>query len=187
MFNQDETNIQYILNIGQNSVASPFLTTTNYAVGDYCSRNGKVYRCKTATSGAWVSSRWTEVVIGDELAKGNNIPVYTGEISASASSGTWTSVMNISLTPGLWLIEYGVSFQSNSTGYRVMALLPTSTAPEQQDRTMPAAQAVTGSATTIIKTTFINVETTTTYYIWAYQNSGSSINAYPYVRTYRMR
>lgn len=68
MFNQDETNIQYILNIGQNYVAAPFLTTTSYAVGDYCSRNGKVYRCNTATSGAWVSARWTEVVIADELS-----------------------------------------------------------------------------------------------------------------------
>ena len=66
--NQTEAQIQNILNMAQNDVAAPFLTTTAYKVGEYCSKDGKVYRRKTAGSGAWNASNWDEVVLADELA-----------------------------------------------------------------------------------------------------------------------
>lgn len=65
--NQTEADINNILNIAQNYIVSPFLTTTSYSVGEYCTRNGKVYRCNTATSGAWSASKWTEVVLANDL------------------------------------------------------------------------------------------------------------------------
>lgn len=179
-------NINNILNLANGYVAAPFSSATTYAVGDYCSRNGKVYRCKTAGAAAWSSSRWTEVVIGDELAKGNNSPVYTSGGTVSLASETWAAVQTISLTPGLWLVEYGVSFQSNATGYRMCAFTDSSAEPSV-DRTIPMSPAISGVATNVIKTGIIEVPATTTYYLWAWQNSGSSRNVYPYVRTYRVR
>lgn len=39
----------------------PFVTTKNYAVGDFCKHSGQVYRCKTAhTAGAWNASHFEE-------------------------------------------------------------------------------------------------------------------------------
>lgn len=84
--------INNILNLANDYVAAPFSSATTYAVGDYCSRSGKVYRCKTAGASAWSSSRWTEVVLGDEIAKGNNSPNYTGGGTVTVSSGSWTTV-----------------------------------------------------------------------------------------------
>ena len=65
--NQTEAQIQNILNMAQNDVAAPFLTTTNYSAGQYCSKDGKVYRRKTAGSGAWNASQWDEVVLADDM------------------------------------------------------------------------------------------------------------------------
>lgn len=38
-------------------------TSTSYAIGDFCKYNGLYYRCKSATSGNWNSSKW-ELVTG---------------------------------------------------------------------------------------------------------------------------
>lgn len=184
--NYPYSDVNNILSLANGYVAAPFSSATTYKVGDYCSRSGKVYRCKTAGASAWSSSRWTEVVLGDEIAKGNNSPVYTGGATTSVASEAWRTVQTVTLTPGLWLVEYGVSFQANATGYRIAAFTASSTEPST-DRTMPNSPAISGAATNLIKTTVIEVTATTTYYLWAWQNSGTSRNAFPYVRTYRMR
>lgn len=184
--NKTTADINNILNLANGYVAAPFSSATTYKVGDYCSRSGKVYRCKTAGASAWSSSRWTEVVLGDEIAKGNNSPVYTGGGTVSVASASWTTVQTISLTPGIWIIEYGVSFQTDANGYRMSAFTSSSSAPSD-DRTVPLVPAVNGAGARIIKTTVIEVTATTTYYLWAWQNTGGARNVYPYIRSYRMR
>jgi len=44
-----------------------------YNIGEYCSRDGKIYKCKSAVSSgaAWYASNWDEVVIADEIHNGN--------------------------------------------------------------------------------------------------------------------
>lgn len=50
---------------GTLGTADAYSTSTNYAVGDYCTHgtgdNEKLYRCNTATTGSWNASHWTEV------------------------------------------------------------------------------------------------------------------------------
>jgi len=45
--------------------ASPYSTTTQYAVGDYCIKDLILYKCTSPTSGAWDSSKWTQVTALD--------------------------------------------------------------------------------------------------------------------------
>ena len=49
-------------------LAPAFSTSTAYAIGDYVTYNGNLYRCTTAhTAGAWNNSHFTVVTVGDEL------------------------------------------------------------------------------------------------------------------------
>lgn len=50
-------------------LASPYSASSTYAVGDYCTKDGQLYRCTTAitTAEAWTASHWTAVSVGDEV------------------------------------------------------------------------------------------------------------------------
>ena len=51
--------------------AGAYSSSQAYAVGDYCTYQGNLYRCTTAigSSGeAWTSGHWTQVAVGDELS-----------------------------------------------------------------------------------------------------------------------
>lgn len=53
--------------------APNFSATSSYAVGDYCTYQGVLYRCTTAhTAGAWVAGHFTQVTVGGTL--GNIVP-----------------------------------------------------------------------------------------------------------------
>ena len=59
-----------------------------YAVGDYCTYQGALYRCTTATTnppGAWNAANWTAVAVADEMGGGGS-SYY--EIEYLESTGT---------------------------------------------------------------------------------------------------
>ena len=115
--NKTTADINNILNLANGYVAAPFSSATTYAVGDYCSRSGKVYRCKTAGAAAWSSSRWTEVVLGDEVTGINTDIALTSGASSSVTSGSWTLLQTLSVSAGLYLVNYGCSWGGSATGY----------------------------------------------------------------------
>lgn len=95
-FNQTAAEIQNILNMAQNDVAAPFLTTTYYTKGQYCSKDGKIYRRKTAGSGAWNASDWDEVVLADELVSAKAFTSPTAYSSrATDISGGYIRIGNV--------------------------------------------------------------------------------------------
>lgn len=53
----------------RSSVANEYSATGTYDVGDYCVKDGMVYKCNTAitTAEAWNASHWTEVKVMDEI------------------------------------------------------------------------------------------------------------------------
>lgn len=56
--------------IAQNTAnfAPAFSTTTSYAVGDYVTYGGVLYKCTTAhTAGVWVAGHFTQVTVGGQL------------------------------------------------------------------------------------------------------------------------
>lgn len=51
-----------------NSIIAPsYSTSLMYAVGDYCTYNGAMYRCTTATDGAFNPNHWQAVKVGSEF------------------------------------------------------------------------------------------------------------------------
>lgn len=61
---------EIIMTGGAENLADPFNTLLTYAVDDYVSYNGVLYKCHTAveTAGAWTGdTNWTAVIITDEM------------------------------------------------------------------------------------------------------------------------
>jgi len=52
------------------ALAPAYSSSATYAVGQYCTYNGNLYRCTTAITAAetWTSSHWTAVKVGNELS-----------------------------------------------------------------------------------------------------------------------
>ena len=68
-------------------IAPEFSTSTNYAVGDYVSYEGSIYKCTTAHSaGAWVAGDFTQVVLTDELGGGGSSDIT--DLAAAFSTNT---------------------------------------------------------------------------------------------------
>lgn len=53
-----------------NVIAPAYSTSATYAVGDYCTKDGYLYRCNTAisTAEAWTAAHWTQVTTGAEVS-----------------------------------------------------------------------------------------------------------------------
>lgn len=91
----------------------------------------------------------------------------------SVPNNTGTMLTSISLEAGVWVIVCGVRWATNNNGYRRMNLATVSGATDIQYVVHP----VQGEWTQAIFTRILEVKSTTTYYLNAYQNSGSAINA----------
>lgn len=54
--------------------AAEYSATATYALGDYCTYDGKLYRCTTVITEAeaWTAAHWTETTMGAEL-----VSIYT--------------------------------------------------------------------------------------------------------------
>jgi len=58
------------------SLAPAFSTSTTYAVGDYVTHEGLLYKCTTAvtTAGAWNAANWSAVAVTDEMGADTPLP-----------------------------------------------------------------------------------------------------------------
>ena len=71
------------------SIAPAFSTSSTYAVGDYVTREGLLYKCTTAvsTAGAWNAANWTAVAVTDEMGRSL---VHVAPGTSQTSLGYWT-------------------------------------------------------------------------------------------------
>lgn len=128
----------------------------------------------------------TQTAIDTVYSKLNSGYSATNGSSVSVSTATWTDVQTLAVTAGVWIINYGVSFANNATGYRQIALTNSATAPTG-DRTMPSANAVNGLTTNIIATMLYEASASETLHVWAYQNSGAARNCWPFIHAVKLR
>ena len=132
---------------------------------------------------------YTQGAIEAVDTKVNGLVTGYEDLSGSAVSlanSTWTSVQTINVTAGIWLINYGVSFATNATGYRQIALTNSSTAPSV-NRYMPSTMAFSGAALNLITTTLYEASGAETLHVWAYQNSGAARNCWPFIKAVKLR
>ena len=90
----------------------------------------------------------------------------------SAASGTAVNVCTIDLEAGIWVVNCGVRFPANATGVR-RANFSTTSASDGADVQWSASSA---GVTQLNFTQIVGPTSTTTYYLNAYQNSGSTLS-----------
>lgn len=60
---------------GESMIAEEYRTTASYSTNDYCTHNGKLYRCTAAATGSFDSSKWSEEFVTDQLTAFLNTPL----------------------------------------------------------------------------------------------------------------
>lgn len=123
-------------------------------------------------------------VTGSLTLEGHSSAIGT-EVSASATSitlttATWGTICSISLDAGVWIIPFNIAFDdtSSTTGNRMYGLFTNETTTAwQRDNFGMLAPAPTNSRTQHQGCFFAAPTETTTYYLRAYQTSGSDVNA----------
>ena len=75
--------------------AEEYSAAATYTLGDYCTNNGKLYRCTTAITEAeaWTEAHWTETTVGAELTA-----IYTALQNKADKSVAFT----VTLTAAGW-------------------------------------------------------------------------------------
>lgn len=100
--------------------------------------------------------------------------ILTANLSSdkSISTATGTAVVSLNLPVGTWVLTGRVRFSANANGFRQINITNTSGSNASNVRTVPVPDSVTQMSMTRI----VSVESSaTTYYLNAYQNSGSSL------------
>lgn len=101
------------------SLADPYSTSSTYSVGEYCTRDGKFYRCKTAisTAEAWNSSHWQETTIGQELESKSISIDFASAITMESGIGLGSgSTFNVKNKHAFLFLKGDGSLTSDSDG-----------------------------------------------------------------------
>ena len=71
------------------NIAEEYDPTATYAIGDFCTYEGVLYKCVTAitTAEAWTAAHWTSTLIVDEFGTGGGASVTLGTTTPSDASG----------------------------------------------------------------------------------------------------
>ena len=110
---------------------------------------------------------------------GEYIVTDTTTSSVSMATSTYANFGSLTLSPGVWLVVYGGEFSVNGTGYRWINLTPDSSSPASGTRWTSSIDGNSSRTVNIIKSRPMMVNETTTYYLFGWQNSGSTLTGYP--------
>lgn len=121
----------------------------------------------------------------DEAKSFLKVPTFVQSGNAgegvTLNNNTAKIVQTITLTPGRYIISYGCSFGSNSSGYRMCQLRTQSTDDFNWSRRAAAEAAISGTGNTLQRIAHVNITQNTTYRLWAKQTSGTALGCYPYI------
>lgn len=167
---------------GQYSHAQNFGTVADQscqtAIGKFNKRNntGNLFVIGNGTGDNTRSDVFEVDENGKVKVQGHSSAIGTvKEAFASAknvSSAKDTNLTSISLEAGTWVITGGVRFPNNGTGFRRMNIATTNGS-NAADVQLPA---LSGASTQLAYTVIVTPNTTTSYYLNCYQNSGSTLS-----------
>ena len=79
-----------VADLASANVAAAYDSTVTYAIGQYCLYEGDIYRCIAITTGAFDSTKWTQIVVTGEFRRVVELTSaqYTALSSAEKNNGT---------------------------------------------------------------------------------------------------
>ena len=82
-------------------VAAAYSTSATYAVGDYCTKDGNLYRCTTAitTAESWTAAHWTQTKMGPDVSDLKNA-IYVKTVDSVLTTGKAFRADTVSETSG---------------------------------------------------------------------------------------
>lgn len=113
--------------------------------------------------------------------------VQTSSDVAVASGSAGTELLSFELTKGTWFVNYIGNFSANANGYRHLAITSTSDG-GAYNRFCWVRQGNAGNiaSSMLSGSSILRVGSTSTFYLRAYQNSGSSLNVSAGVQLFRL-
>lgn len=69
-YSSKKTTVKEVSDFANQNFAEEYDSTSSYAVGDYCIYESVLYKCIASTTGTFDSTKWTTVVVTDEMGQG---------------------------------------------------------------------------------------------------------------------
>jgi len=117
------------------------------------------------------------------------VDAATNPKSNALGSGSGAAVNSITLAKGTWIVFGTVEFASNASGRRQANISTSSGGFGDSVRRETGAQCapMSGSTTNLQVQAIVSPSSSTTYYLNAYQSSGSSLTTYGFLRALRIK
>ena len=142
----------------------------------------------TATIASDGYARVGHLDVGDAITYGGSkqYKEVLDSTGKSLANNTWTSLGSVSLAAGVWVVVFTAQFTANATGRRGINLASTAGSSSTNAQAAMQVPAASGAQTVVSRANILNVTSTTTYHINAYQNSGSALTTYSDIRAARI-
>ena len=69
-YSSKKTTVKEVSDFANQNFAEEYDSTSSYAVGDYCIYESVLYKCTASTTGSFDNTKWTSVVVTDEMGSG---------------------------------------------------------------------------------------------------------------------
>lgn len=125
-------------------------------------------------SGADPESGYAIDAIGDVIGSTSG----GSHTAVSVANETWTTLLELTFTPGIYAVKMSARFAKNATGDRFIRLYRGSSA-VVWDYANNRALSDSDQYTYVHLITFVQVDTTTTFYFQAWQNSTKTLSVIP--------
>ncbi len=137
----------------------------------------------------WTGSNTTDLdtVIGSLTPIGSIVNGTSSGLSTAVGPSTFVSVMKVTLSAGVWVIDGNAEFPQHNTGRRLLLISATANSSSGDDESRIVIDAVQGSVTRPHTSTIRQISSQTTFYLTAWQNSGSELSVTPNMRAVRIR
>ena len=108
-----KTTVKDIVDFANHNVAEEYDSTSSYAVGDYCIYESVLYKCTASTTGTFDSTKWTSVVVTDEMGSGGGGGSWTDVTGTLTAGNTSITLSNQAITTSSTLDYYTSVFGVN--------------------------------------------------------------------------
>lgn len=70
IYSSKKTTVKEVSDFANQNFAEEYDSTSSYAVGDYCIYESVLYKCTASTTGSFDNTKWTSVVVTNEMGSG---------------------------------------------------------------------------------------------------------------------
>ena len=170
------------------STPNTYTVTQNGGTWTILPSEGTVIQSGTPVNAANLNKIEDELYTLDTGKMDKSIVSYSTDMGSTTSvaDSTWTQVGSLTLAAGTYILCACGSFQSNSSGYRALAISLSSGTTTMDRFSWVRCAPATNAYTEVNFCKIQPVATSTTYYLNAYQTSGGALNVTAGLRALRI-